>query len=101
MKRRRTSRIGLFIAGRNLEIIGYLNFAGHRYYDETPLVDLKRFADWAVAIGWELPGELVELAAGSPVVDVPGEDDQAETEGEIYRTGLASVHPETLSFWNC
>jgi hypothetical protein len=81
-----------FTAARNLDTLGCLNFAGVHYDDEAPVVDLKRFAAWAVAIGWELPGELAHLAAvapADPVVDVRGEEDQTATEGKIYRTGLA------------
>jgi hypothetical protein len=82
----------LFVTQRNLDTLGYLNFAGVRYYDETPIVDLKRFAAWAVAMDWELPGELAELASVAPAepgADVPGGDDQKATEGEVYRTGVA------------
>jgi hypothetical protein len=68
------------------------NFPNVHYFDATPIVDLKGFAAWAAALGWELPGELAEPASGAPagpVLDVPGEVDQTDHEGEIYRTGLA------------
>jgi hypothetical protein len=82
----------LFVAQRNLSDLDNSNFAVVHYFDETPVVGLKRFLAWAISIGWELPDELAELVVvppAEPVPDVRGEYGQTATEDETYRTGLA------------
>jgi len=56
----------LFLAERNLQILGPLNILAIRYYDEDPIVDLRRFVGWAASLGWPLPDELVELRTAAP-----------------------------------
>jgi hypothetical protein len=53
----------LFVVERNLEVLGAVNSANLRHFDEDPEIPLSRFTAWAASIGWELPNELSEFAA--------------------------------------
>jgi hypothetical protein len=53
----------LFVVERNLEMAGVINLTDVQYRDEDPIIRLRKFAAWAVTIGWELPKELSEFAA--------------------------------------
>jgi hypothetical protein len=81
----------LFVAERNLQLLGPLNTPGMRYFDEDPVVGLQRFVAWAVSINWTLPNELVELAT-----DASGGSSPSASRAIIAQhEGAASQHRRT------
>ena len=81
----------LFVAEHNLQELQPLNFAAMHYDDADPVVRLKRFAAWAISIGWSLPRELTELGSGTI-----GTSPSASTaESESNPTERVSSKPES------
>ena len=83
----------LFIAERNLEILRPLNSMGMRYYDDDPVIALKAFAAWGVSIGWDLPSELADIAAGASGAPPPAE--APEGDGKSSEQPVAKPEPSS------
>jgi hypothetical protein len=86
----------LFVAQRNLQSLGPLNFQGMRYYDEDPVIGLQDFAAWAVSIGWVLPSELTELPTGATGGSSPSQPVTAQQEEAASQQQRHAV-PESSS----
>jgi hypothetical protein len=77
----------LFVVERNLEMLGVINLTDVQYRDEDPIIRLRKFAAWAVTIGWVLPSELTELAAAESRSAIP--DSKKEDRRRITKSKSA------------